>query len=83
MACDLNTTQLAACVSGIGKLDSQIRLLQVIAQSTADTLEAISPETDVTLDAIQLRACESGIGKMDNPIALLQVIAQNLCSQIE
>jgi len=82
MPCDLPTIQAAACESEIAKLDSQIALLQVIAQTQADTLASLSPGTEVTLAAIQARACESGIGKLDNPINLYQVIAQNLCNQI-
>jgi len=79
MPCDLETTQAAACDSGIGKLDGEIQLLQAWAQTRADTLAALSPSTDVTLAAIQERACESGIGKLSNPIKLYQVIAQSLC----
>lgn len=78
MACDLATTQAAACESGIGKLDGQVQLLQAIAQSFASWLETLSPESDLSLAAIMDRACESGIGNLNNPISLLQVIAQNL-----
>lgn len=78
MACDLETTQAAACASGIGKLDNPIVLMRAWAQTLADALGA-----DDTLAEIQARACESGIGKLDNQIALLQVIAQSLCSSLD
>lgn len=40
MACDLITTELAACESGIGKIDSQTRLLQLIAQLSCEIADA-------------------------------------------
>lgn len=40
MACDLSTTQAAACESGIGKLDSPIELLKVIAQLSCEIADA-------------------------------------------
>ena len=83
MACELSTVQASACISGIGRLDGQVQLLQVIAQSDALLLAEVSPGAEVTLAAIQERACSTGIGRIDNPIVLLQVIAQNLCNQIE
>lgn len=82
MPCNLLETQEAACESGIGKLDNQIALLQVIAQSMAATADDGSDES-FTYAAIHERACASGIAKLDNPIALLQVIAQNLCSSLD
>lgn len=42
MACDLSTTQAAACESGIGKLDSPIELLKVIAQLSCEIANASS-----------------------------------------
>ncbi len=39
MACDLTTIQTAACVSGIGREQSQIKLLQLIAQLTCEASE--------------------------------------------
>jgi len=40
MPCDLPTTQLAACESGIGKLDSPIELLKIIAQLSCEIADA-------------------------------------------
>lgn len=40
MACDLLTTELAACASGIGKIESQTRLLQLIAQLSCEIAAA-------------------------------------------
>ncbi len=40
MACELETTQEAACESGIGKLDSPIVLLQIIAQLTCELADS-------------------------------------------
>lgn len=82
MACNLATTQGTACATGIGKLDGQIPLLQITAQSMALWLAAISPGTSVTLPAIQARACTTGIAKLDDEVQLLQVTAQNLCGLI-
>ncbi len=82
MACDLETLQTNACASGIGKLDGEVQLLQVIAQASAETLVALSPGTEITLAAIHQRACEIEMGKLDSHIVLLQIIAQNLCTQI-
>lgn len=39
MACDLETTQSAACASGIGKVTSPIQLWQLIAQLTCEAAE--------------------------------------------
>ncbi len=43
MACDLTTIQSAACVSGIGREQNQIKLLQLIAQLTCEAAEASGP----------------------------------------
>lgn len=43
MACNLSTIQAAACESGIGKLDSRIKLLQAIAQLSCELAEAAAP----------------------------------------
>lgn len=40
MACDLSTTQAAACESGIGKLDNPVSLLQLIAQLSCEIADA-------------------------------------------
>lgn len=40
MACDLIATELAACESGIGKIDSQTRLLRLIAQLSCEISDA-------------------------------------------
>jgi hypothetical protein len=39
MACDLSTIKSAACLSGIGKEQSKIKLLQLIAQLTCEASE--------------------------------------------
>jgi len=40
MACNLSATQLAACESGIGKLNSPIELLKIIAQLSCEIADA-------------------------------------------
>jgi len=40
MACEYEAVQEAACASGIGKLDSQVKLLQVIAQLLCEIADA-------------------------------------------
>lgn len=40
MACNLSTTQTAACASGIGKLDNPVELLQVIAELSCEIAAA-------------------------------------------
>jgi hypothetical protein len=42
MACDLTTIQAAACLSGIGKEQSKIKLLQLIAQLTCEAGDGTS-----------------------------------------
>ena len=75
MACSLTDVLASACDSGIGKETDPVRLLQVIAQNTADALSG----TDITVAAILARACTSGIAKVTDPVKLQQIIAQNLC----
>ena len=82
MACTLTATQTAACESDYGRVDDEILLLRLIAQSAATWLQAVSPGTDVSPEAVLDRACESGVGRLDDELTLLRVIAQNLCSQI-
>lgn len=79
MACDLEVVQSDACTSGIGKVEAQIQLLQIIAQLQAEILQVASPGTEITPDAIMDRACTSGIGRVNNPIMLQKIIAQLLC----
>lgn len=83
MACELTSVQEAACESGIGTVNDPVMLLQIIAQLLGDILQADSPATPITPDAIMERACESGIGKVNSPIQLEQIIAQLLCDAAE
>lgn len=80
MACNLATTQAAACVSGIGKLTDPLSLLQVIAENFAETSLANNSANTNTVDAIRARACVSGIGKLTDENALWRIVAQNLCA---
>lgn len=82
MPCDLETTEAAACESGIGKIESETKLLQLIAQSFASWLLSIDAGAEVTVEAIEERACESGIGKIEDQTRLMRITAQNMCSQI-
>jgi len=82
MPCDLDTIQDAACESGFGKVEDSTKLLQLIAQSAANWVEAVSPGTDTSVNAISARACISGFGKQEDSVKLLQYWAQNLCSTI-
>lgn len=82
MPCSLETVQASLCDSGIGDVESEMMLLRLIAQSAADWVVALTPGTEITVDAIMDRACDSGIGNLDNEIELLRVIAQNLCNNI-
>lgn len=79
MPCSIATTQANGCISGIGKVEDPILLLQLMAQLTADLVTATSPSTVTTVAAIEARACTSGIQKVQDEITLLQIIAQNTC----
>lgn len=81
MACSIETVQTGYCESEIGKLDSRLRLLIVIAQNLAASVEALTGN-DVTPEAILERACESGIGRVEDSAMLWRIITQNLCSTI-
>ena len=77
MPCNIPTVQSAACDSGVGKVSSEIKMLQIIAQSEAAIVSS-STGAAITPAAISARACASGIAKESNPIRLLQIIAQLL-----
>jgi hypothetical protein len=79
MACDLQTVQEDACLSGIGTLTDPIKLLQVIAQLQAEILQEASPGIEISPEAILERACTSGIGKVTDNLMLNKLIAQLLC----
>lgn len=81
MSCNLATVQTDACASGVGKLNSEITLLRVIAQLQADYVNAVNPSLDTSPAAILARACTSGIGKETDPVTLLKYTAQLLCDQ--
>lgn len=76
----VDNIKAAACTSGIGKLNSEVDLLQTIAQLEADIASSVAG-VDVTPAQIASRACTSGIGKVNDPIVLLQIIAQLLNDQ--
>lgn len=82
MACELEAVQEAYCESEIGKLDSELQLLVVIAQNLAAAVVALDPAADISPEGILERACESGIGKVDDEVMLLRITAQSLCSAI-
>lgn len=72
------TIAAAACTTGIGKVSDQVKLLQIIAQTSADYAAANVSGLDVRVSAVMSRACTSGIGKETDQIKLLQLIAQLL-----
>ena len=80
MACTLATVQSDACTSGIGQVQNQIMLLQIIAQLTADLVVDATGDA-ITPSAILSRACTSGILKVQDELMLLQIIAQLNCDQ--
>ncbi len=82
MACNSDTIAANACLSEIGRVGSEIELLQIIAQNMANWVVALSPSTLVTPDAIDSRACTSGIGWEQSEVNLLRIITQNLCGMI-
>lgn len=82
MPCDLETVQAAACESGFGKVESEVALLQLIAQNAAAWVAAVEPGSDISVDAIMERACTSGYAKVTDPITLYQITAQNICGLI-
>ena len=69
--------QAAACTSGIGREINPVSLLQVIAQTSAETAEEVAG-VSIDIDDIKSRACTSGIGYVTDEIELLQIIAQLL-----
>ena len=79
MACTVASTQTDACASGIGRLTNPVKLLQIIAQTSANWTASSNPLLDVSVAAIQERACESGIARVTNPNSLLALIATSLC----
>lgn len=78
MACELSEIQEGLCESGIGRLNDQIKLLQVIAQSAA----VAAGEEETSVDELLEGACLSGIGLENDPIMLLKSIAQSACTLI-
>lgn len=82
MPCEADAISADACLSQIGMLDNDIKLLQVTAQNMANWLLALDPAADVSPDAISQRACESGIGWEQSDVNLLRLISQNLCSMV-
>lgn len=62
---------------------TQVQLLQIIAQLSANWLLLVNPSANISLAAIQERACASGIGRLQNEVNLLRIISQNLCNLIE
>lgn len=70
--------QEAACTSEIGKVIDPIKLLQIMAQTSADYAAEAVPGLDISVGAILSRACTSEIGKVTDEIELLQIIAQLL-----
>lgn len=74
----LATIQAAACTTGIGEETNPVKLLQILAQTSADFAAANVPGLDVSVSAIMTRACTSGIGKETDQVKLLQLIAQLL-----
>jgi len=71
----VDTIIAASCVSGIGKEQDLITLLQITAQNLADALPG---GTDISVDAILTRARASGIGCVTDQVQLLQIIAELL-----
>lgn len=71
------TIQAAACETGIGRETNPVKLLQIMAQTSADTANSVAGVA-IDIESIKSRACTSGIGKVENPVELLQIIAQLL-----
>lgn len=82
MACELATIQANACTSGIGKITSRVKLLQLAAQSAADWAQVSNPSLEYNVAAIQERACSGGIGKLISCLRLLIAWLQNLCGDV-
>lgn len=80
--CSLTTTQTNLCTSGIGTVESQIQLLKIIAQLSAELLVTASPSSAITPAAILSRACTSGIGNVQDEMMLLKIIAQTTCELV-
>lgn len=70
--------QAAACVTGIGRETNPLKLLQYLAQTSADFAAANVSGLDVQVPAVMSRACDSGIGQETDQVKLLQIIAQLL-----
>jgi hypothetical protein len=75
---EVDTIMSEACSTGIGKETDQVKLLQIIAQTSADFAAAEVPGLSIEVSDILERACTSGIAKETDPTKLLQIIAQLL-----
>jgi len=75
---EINVIQAAACESGIGRETNPIKLLQLLAQTSADYALSADAGLDISVDAILARACTSGIATETDQTKLLQIIAQLL-----
>lgn len=73
----LSDIQASACTSEIGKVTNPISLLQLMAQTSADTANSVAG-VDVDVASILSRACTSGIADVTDQTKLLQIIAQLL-----
>jgi len=61
MACELSAIQLAACLSGIGKEQSKIKLLQIIAQLTCEASEGGGGESEIFISSLSASAVLAGV----------------------